>query len=158
MRRLIFAGVPIAVLATTAAFAVAVANSDYNGAIKGDSYPGSSIGFDIKQAHHHRKVVNFVASGMAYDCTGGDYGDTTAADIEGSFRIHPDRSFGGKAHATILGTDPAAVLKGRLRHNGSAVGTLRLHGVLDPQGHPGVNCDTGTQDFKATKGPRVFVP
>jgi hypothetical protein len=155
MRRLILAGLPLALVISASAMAVGVFTNDYNGNIKGDPYPGSSIGFDIKHtASHHRRVTGFNASGIVFHCSGGDPGETTLTTIDGSFRVHRNGIFGGKAHATIEAVDPRAVLTGKLRHDGSAVGTLRLHGTLDPVDQPGVNCDTGTKDYKAEKGPR----
>ena len=158
MRRLLLVALAVGGLATAGAHAIVVQTGGYNGQIKGDPYPGSSISFKVKRtAAGKRRIVKFIASGMAYTCKGGMSGSTPAVSLERGFRVRKDRTFGGRADAVILGFDPPARLKGKLRRRGRAVGTLRVFGELDPVGQPGVYCDTGLQEWRAKKGPRQIV-
>jgi hypothetical protein len=159
-RRLAGAVAVLAVAGLMAAAAQALTTQgDYNGAVTGDPFPGSHINFDIKRtASGTRRVVDFVASKLDYECDGGSPGETTAVSMNRVFRIRRDRTFGGHADAVILGFDPPARLTGKLRRHHRVRGTLRIRGELDPEGQPGVDCDTGRLEWRARKGPLPLVP
>ena len=124
---------------------------DYNGHVKGDPSPGSGVAFSVDRSETHPSVFNIDASGLDYDCPEGSPGETAAASFDGIFRVHDDRTFGGRSDVTIGSTDPPGRFEGRLKAGGTAAGTLRVHGELDPVGQPGVKCNTGVLRWKATK-------
>lgn len=152
-RTAILTGTATIVLAGMA-FAV-TAGQDYNGNIKGDPYPDSSIAFDVDRTPGgDRKVKRVVASGLDFTCEAGSPGETSAVTFDRGFRVDDDGRFGGHADATIEGFDPPASFRGEFRPHGKVLGKLRVHGELDPIGQPSVDCDTGLLEWKATKGPR----
>jgi hypothetical protein len=124
---------------------------DYNGHVKGDPSPGSGVAFSVDRAEGHRVVFNIDASGLDYECDEGPPDDTAAVSFEGDFRVHRDGTFGGKSDVTIGVTDPPGKFEGKLKGGGKATGKLRIHGELDPEGRPGVDCNTGVLRWKASK-------
>lgn len=161
MRRLLILGaVPIAMLAAAGAPAIIVGpdGGTHYGQFKGD--PDSGISFRMKRTESgNRRIVDVFASGQNYTCSGdGKPGETSQASLNRGFRVKPDRTFGGKADATILGFDPPARFRGKVRRHGRVVGTLRLHGEIEPFEQPGANCDTGVQQWKAKRSPPVLKP
>jgi hypothetical protein len=153
MRRWIIAGLALAILVPTGALAISV-GGNYHGAVKGD--PDSSINFELKRTDSgKRRVTGFVAAQLDFTCEGGDPGQTSGVLLNRGFRVKRDRSFGGRADATILGFDPPARLRGKLRRHGRAVGTIRVHGEIDPQNQPAVDCDTGVQAWRAKRQPPI---
>lgn len=146
-------------LLSLAAGALALAltsGGQFNGEIKGDPYPDSSISFDVQRTRKgHRRVKNVNASGLDFTCEAGSPSQTSAVRLEGGFRVDGNGEFGGRTDATILGFDPPARLSGKLRRHGRATGTLRVHGELDPEAQPGVDCDTGRLEWRAKRGPRA---
>jgi hypothetical protein len=155
MRRLACATIAAAAGAVIApgAFGLPV-GGDWNGAVRGDAYPDSSVQFDVvRGATGNRRVVNVLLAGLDYTCDEGAPDDTSLVSLTRGFRVHRDRTFGGRADAVIQGFDPPARFTGKLRRHGRASGTIRVHGELDPEGHPGANCDTGRQEWTAKKAP-----
>ena len=158
MRRLIVVGVPIALLATGMAQGIVGPGAGtHDGRFKGD--PDSGISFEMRRTESgHRRIVDVFASGMNFTCEGGDPGQTSLTSLNRGFRVKRDRTFGGKADATILGFDPPARFRGKVRRHGRVVGTLRLHGEIDPFNQPGTNCDTGVQEWRAKRTPPPPAP
>ena len=157
-RMLILIGVPAAMLGAAGALAIiGPSEGTHNGHFKGD--PESGISFRMKRTEAgHRRIVDVFASGQNFTCAGdGEPGETSLTSLNRGFRVKPDRTFGGKADATILGFDPPARFRGKVRRRGRVVGTLRLHGEIDPFEQPGANCDTGTQEWKARRTPPKIV-
>ena len=154
MRRPMRAALVLALVTAVAGAAVAYAFefNRYQGHVKGDDE--SHVGFDIERTPDgHRRVVDFLASGLDFTCEKGSPGQTTGVGLTRTFRIRRDRTFGGRADAVILGFDPPARLTGELRRHGRVVGTIRAHGELDPEGQPGVDCNTGRLEWRARKVP-----
>lgn len=155
MRRFTLAAMLACLLSATAVALPTKNAGEYNGHVRGDPYPESAIWFDIDRTEAgRRRVVDFSASGLDYRCESGPPGETPAVFLQRGFRIKRDRTFGGRADAVIAGFDPPARLRGKIRRRGRAVGTLRIHGELDPVGHPGVECTTGRLEWRARRGPR----
>ncbi len=153
MRRSIIAGLALAILVPTGALGISV-GGNYHGAVQSDK--SSSINFDVKRTDSgKRRVANFVGAQLDFTCEGGDPGETSGVLLDRGFRVKRDRTFGGKADATILGFDPPAKLTGKLRRHGRAVGTFRVHGEIDPNNQPGIDCDTGVLEWKAKRQPPV---
>ena len=145
--------VPRALAAAAAVVLLCVAGA--RGAVTEREYAGSQdngrpMGFDIKKTSHGKKIKNVFAE-IEFTCDGGDPGGNVAF-LDGSFRVAKDDTFGGRTTSTVQPfTDPKAKLTGKLRPHHKAKGTIRVHGELDPVDQPGLNCDTGTVDWKAEK-------
>jgi hypothetical protein len=143
----------VLVLTATAFLALAplslaiLLGGEYQGGIKDD--PDSSIGFDRTGG----KVKKVVLSGIDYKCEEGLPGETPGVKVLGSFKVDENGRFGGTAQSIILGFDPKAVLDGRLKRGGSAHGTIKLSGELDPDDQPGIKCKTGEQKWTAEQVP-----
>ena len=146
MKRLLIPLALAAALALCAAGAWAFAlETEYRGTVNDEG----SFGFDLKKRNGTKRVKNVIA-GMTFTCEEGDPGQN-GIELDGSFRVHHDGTFGGKTSATVVGLDPPAKLTGKLKPHHKAVGTLRAHGELDPLAQPGLKCDTDTQDWKAKR-------
>jgi hypothetical protein len=155
---LILVALPMALLtaAGALAFPVGPGPGSHEGAFRDD--PDSGIFFDMRRTEAgNKRIVEVYATGMDFTCDGGDPGQTSLTSLNRGFRVKRDRTFDGRADATILGIDPPARFRGKVRRHGRVVGTLRLHGELDPQNQPKTNCDTGTQEWKAKRTPPKLV-
>jgi hypothetical protein len=152
-RLLIPLALAVALVGAAGALAIPI-DTEYNGHAKGDA-GGSFVGFDVKKASNGtRKVKHFQVSGLDFECDGGSPGQTGVIFVDDPFPVNRNGEFGGRSHATIPpAIDPLAKVTGKLKPGGKAVGAIRMHGKLDPEGQPGVKCDTGTRGWKAEKGP-----
>jgi hypothetical protein len=159
MRLWISLGLAIAVSATTVAHGIIVGPGPgtHHGEFRDD--PQSGISFEMRRTDSgHRRIVEVFASGMDFTCEDGDPGQTSLVSLNRGFRVKRDRTFEGRADATILGFDPPARFRGKVRRHGRVVGTLRVHGRIDPGNQPKTNCDTGVQEWKAKRSPPVLKP
>jgi len=149
--RISMTGLVTAAAGAATAYAVAL-GGEYQGEIRGD--PAASLAFDITRTDSgRRRVTNVIASGLNYRCEEGAPDQTPGVELQRGFRIKRDRTFGGHANAVILGFDPPARFRGKVRRNGRVFGTLRLRGELDPVDRPDVECRTGLQEWKAKRVP-----
>jgi hypothetical protein len=145
------AGLALMALGATGALGILI-DTEYQGHAKGDA-GGSFVGFDVKQSHGEKKVKNFQVQGLDFECDGGSPGQVGPTSVDDAFPVNDNGEFGGRSHATIFPVfDPMAKVTGKLKPGGKAVGTIRMHGKLDPEGQPGIKCDTGTLGWKAEKG------
>lgn len=121
---------------------------DYNGQVRQD--PDSYVGFNLKRTSAgKRKVTFFTTGGIRFACDGGSTGRTDFLTLDGSFRVK-DRRFKGEVHVFTPSGDPVARLRGKLhRDRRVSHGTIHLVGKLDPS-QPGVRCDTGVREWRAT--------
>jgi hypothetical protein len=146
------------VIATTLGVAVCVPSAssavllgDWNGEIKGDD--NSFLTFNVEKNDAGKKrVVDVLFGGLDIICEGGVKDEADGVALLGGFRVRHGE-FGREANAVISGFDPPAKLKGEFKPGKRSVGTIRLRGELDPNDHPGLNCRTGVQEWKAKKGP-----
>jgi hypothetical protein len=146
------AGLTVTALGAAGALAIPI-DTEYTGHAKGDA-GGSFVGFDVKKAHGEKKVKHFQVQGLDFECDGGSPGQIAFTMVDDAFPVDGKGEFGGRSHATIVPNfDPRAKVTGKLKPGGKAVGTIRMRGKLDPEGQPGVKCDTGTLGWKAEKGP-----
>ena len=120
---------------------------DFNGSIRHD--PDSYVGFNVKRTPAgKRKVSFFTTGGIVYSCDDSSTGRTQFLTLDGSMRVKHHR-FKGKVHVFTPAGDPVAHVHGRLhRDHQVANGDLRLVGKLSSQ--PGLRCDTGVQEWRAT--------
>jgi hypothetical protein len=119
--------------------------------IKGD--PDSDLSFNLRKTDAGRRVKSVIGFGLDYTCKDSSSDQTSGVELMRSFPVDEDGEFGGKADAVILGFDPPAKLTGKLRRGGRASGTIRVHGELDPKGNPGLDCNTGTLEWRADRSP-----
>jgi hypothetical protein len=152
-RAIAMAVATLVALAALAAGVMAVAvDTEYDGHIKGEGSLDSFFGFNVKKSNGERKVKDVLVDGVDFECDGGSPGETGLIFVDDSFAVDKHGEFGGRSHATIPpAIDPRAKVTGKLKSHDKATGTIRLHGTLDPDGQPGVKCDTGTVEWKAEK-------
>jgi hypothetical protein len=144
-------GAMLAGVAVVPVSADALLPAEWNGNIKGD--PDSFISFNVARTDQGvKRVRDVVLGGLDMTCEDGSGGEANGVSLLRRFRVRQGE-FGGKTDSVISGFDPPAKIKGKLRPGQRAVGTFRVRGELDPIGRPGVNCRTGLQEWKATKGP-----
>jgi len=132
--------------AISAPVASALFELDYNGRLKHRT--NSYTGFNVKKSAEKRKVTFFTSRGLPYKCDTGSSGKTGFITLDDSFRIvHGD--FDGTAHVFTPQGDPVAHVDGTIA-NGSAHGTLRISGKLDPQ-DASASCKTGSRGWLAER-------
>jgi hypothetical protein len=141
----------LAIAAIVPLVASAIAQNEWSGHVKGD--PDSFVTFDVRKNDEGvRRVRDVILGGIDFTCEDDSDGQTTAVTVEGKFRVRDGR-FGGERDAIVQGIDPRAFFAGKFLPGKRAKGTLRLRGELDPQGHPGLRCRTGLQEWRAEKQP-----
>ncbi|MGH2967115.1 MAG: hypothetical protein ACRDMH_17290 [Solirubrobacterales bacterium] len=122
---------------------------DFSGHVRQD--PDSFVGFNVKRTETgKRKVTFFTTRGIVYSCDDTSTGRTEFLTLEGSMRVK-HRRFEGKVRVFTPQGDPVARVHGKLQGDHQvANGDLRLVGKLSPQ--PGLRCDTGVLEWRATAG------
>jgi len=153
MKRRVAIYTVLAVLAVSAAAIALPAIHDFNGEIKGDPSPGSAFAFNTGKKGDDKFVGNVQASGIDFECPEGSPGETPGVTLSKLFKVNHDGEWGGRAEAFIGDSDPPARVEGKIKPGGKATGTFRMHGELDPNGQPSVECKTGLLEWKAEKGP-----
>jgi hypothetical protein len=132
--------------AVAAPVASALCELDYNGRLK--HRLNSYTGFNLKKSSGNRKVTFFTSRGLPYKCDTGSSGKTGFITLHDSFRV-VQGEFDGTSHVFMPQDDPVAHVDGRIS-NGSAHGTLRISGKLDPQ-DASASCKTGSRSWLAER-------
>jgi hypothetical protein len=133
--------------AIAAPVASALFELDYNGRLK--HHTNSYTGFNVKKSPPgKRKATFFTSRGLPYKCDTGSSGKTPFITLDDSFRIVRGE-FEGTSHVFTPQGDPVAHVDGKIS-NGSAHGTLRISGKLNPQ-DSSASCKTGTRSWIAER-------
>jgi hypothetical protein len=135
----------VALCATTSASAFSL-NFDYQGSVGGGL---NNLGFNVVRTQSgSRKVQKFTLTSLPITCS--DSLDTVSSggfELHGSLKVN-HRRFSGKGDWSTTAADPSGSVEGKLRRNGTAVGTLKLRGEL---AGPGTHCHTGGLDWTAAR-------
>lgn len=151
MKRLLLCLCAVTVgIAVAASSASALFQLDYNGHLRGK--PNSYVGFNVKKTSSgKRKATFFTSQGLPFKCDTGSTGKTDFITLDDALPIVRGE-FDGKSHVFTPQGDPVARVHGSLG-GGSAHGTLRLTGKLDPN-DSSASCDTGVRKWVADRGPQ----
>jgi hypothetical protein len=131
--------------AVAATSAVGFFLGDYSGHVKGD--PEGGVGFDVGKENGHRKVA-FAVFDVQFTCNPGTDGRSQGMGFAKPIRVHDDGTFKGEGNVRILKGDPTGKVEGKIGQ-GKAHGSFRIKGELD--GVSGSECDTGLQEWRATR-------
>ena len=120
---------------------------DYSGHVKHEQ--ASSVGFKAgRSGSGHKRVTEFTVTHVPITCSDSDA--TTSTDgyqFAQPMRVK-HRQFAGSGDWTVILLDPSGSVSGKLRPDGTAVGTFRLRGEL---AGTGTHCHTGPLDWTAIK-------
>ena len=151
----------VAVIAVVSAFAMVPAyatgggvgpkNPDFGGKLDGKK--NRYFGFDVVRNNGKRRVFPNIVRNAPFDCPGTADDGTESGFLEKSFRVRPDKTFGGTRRydfGKARGVDATGLkytLEGEFTSGRRAKGTLQITTFLEAGG----SCRTPVMNWRARK-------